>query len=122
MSNKKTILIAEDYALTRAFLKAIFVSDMYFVLEASDGQEAYELVKNNKVDLIVTDIEMPVMDGIELLKLLKKEGRAMPSIVITGKDNVTIKDFIELGVLECIPKPFNKDQILDLLANIFSKE
>ncbi len=85
---KAKILVADDSISTRDIEKSILESYGYEVELASDGQEAYETAMERSFDLIVTDIEMPRMDGLELTRALRKEKdyRHTPIILVTSRD------------------------------------
>ena len=76
-----TILVVDDRAINREALSLLLNEHEYEVLEAEDGLQATELVQNNKIDLIITDILMPKMDGITFIKRLK-ENLSLASIPV----------------------------------------
>ncbi|MBL6990180.1 MAG: response regulator [Bacteriovoracaceae bacterium] len=113
-----TILIADNYPPTLLFLKEMFEKEGFFIHNASNGKEAYEVILSHDIHLIITSDDMPIMNGIDLLKLLQKEGWEIPSIVITGGDVVDHRELRSLGVLSHIKKPFfNKEEILEVVYN-----
>lgn len=104
-----TILIIEDNNEIRRYLSN-GLADLFNTLEAGNGEEALEKLKDNEVDVIVTDVMMPVMDGIKLCKNVKQNIRTchIPVIILSAKTD--IKDQMEglqMGADDYIPKPFS---------------
>ena len=104
-----TILIVEDNNEIRRYLNN-GLADLFNTLEAGNGEEALEKLKDNEVDVIVTDVMMPVMDGIKLCKNVKQNIRTchIPVIILSAKTD--IKDQMEglqMGAGDYIPKPFS---------------
>lgn len=104
-----TILIVEDNNEIRHYL-CNGLADLFNTLKAKNGEEALELLKENEVDIIVTDVMMPVMDGIKLCKNVKQNIRTchIPVIILSAKTD--IKDQMEglqMGADDYIPKPFS---------------
>jgi len=115
------ILIVDDSATMRKIILRTIRQSGYAVddvLEAGNGKEALEVVKNNKVDLILTDINMPEMDGLELIEALRAspETQNMPILVISTEG---AEDIIEkaktLGVKGFVRKPFTPEKIGEAL-------
>lgn len=104
-----TILIVEDNNEIRRYLNN-GLADLFNTLETGNGEEALEKLKDNEVDVIVTDVMMPVMDGIKLCKNVKQNIRTchIPVIILSAKTD--IKDQMEglqMGADDYIPKPFS---------------
>lgn len=104
-----TILIVEDNNEIRRYLSN-GLADLFNTLEAGNGEEALEKLKDNEVDVIVTDVMMPIMDGIKLCKNVKQNIRTchIPVIILSAKTD--IKDQMEglqMGADDYIPKPFS---------------
>jgi len=115
------ILIVDDSATMRKIILRTIRQSGYAVddvLEAGNGKEALEVVKNNKVDLILTDINMPEMDGLELIEVLRAspETQNMPILVISteGAEDIIEKAKI-LGVKGFVRKPFTPEKIGEAL-------
>lgn len=111
-----TILYAEDEEGLR---KNIADSLRYYakeVLEASDGEEAYELYKEKQPDIILSDIHMPKIDGIELVKKIREEDSRVSIIMITAHtDKEYLLDAVELHMEKYLVKPIDLDQLLETL-------
>ena len=114
-SDRPSVLFVDDNKDLTTFLKDEF-SGTYDVDTASDGMEALEMTKRKDYDLIVTDIMMPVMDGIKLTRELKskKATRDIPVIMLTAKQDVSsVLEGLSLGADDYVTKPFN-NQVLSL--------
>lgn len=113
MSELKKIVVADDSATARMIIKKCFEIagfDGIEYLEAENGREALRLVKKNDVFLLVTDFNMPIMDGGVLLKWVKGSPaiKHIPVCVITSAGNpARIKEFKDLGAHSVISKPIN---------------
>ncbi|MDE5701995.1 MAG: response regulator, partial [Bacteroides sp.] len=120
--NKRgTILIVEDSKELRQFL-AGGLSSLFGVLEAENGQKALDIIKEHEVDLIITDVMMPVMDGVKLCKLVKQNLRTchIPVYMLSAKADVKYQlEGLHVGADDYIAKPFSievlKAKILNML-------
>jgi two-component system KDP operon response regulator KdpE len=109
---KSNILVVDDEAQITRVLKTALSSQGYGIRTASDGDEALELMKNWVPDLIVTDLRMPYMDGLELCRQVRKESR-IPIIVLSVKGEETIKvEALDAGADDYITKPFSMNELL----------
>lgn len=104
---RRKILVVDDEVGARASLRMIFKDD-YEVLEASDGVEALKIVQNTRPDVILLDIIMSHINGIEVLKKVKSIAMQLPVIVITAIRNTEIMEAaMELGAFSYLIKPFD---------------
>jgi len=102
------ILIVDDEPGILDFLRNMFQAEGYEVVIALNGEAAIEAVKIGTVDLVITDLRMPEMDGMELLRELKKFKPSMPVIMLTAyASDETAIEAKKLGVFTYISKPFN---------------
>jgi len=111
---RKVVLIVEDEREIQFFLKEL-LKEKYKILIANNGLEAIEIMKNGFPDIIVSDVMMPKMDGIELCKKVKRDIKTchIPVIMLTAKNSVLHRiEGIESGANSYIPKPFNTDHLL----------
>jgi two-component system KDP operon response regulator KdpE len=109
---KTNILVVDDEAQITRVLKTALSSQGYGIRTASDGDEAIQLMKNWAPDLIVTDLRMPYMDGLELCRQVRKESR-IPIIVLSVKGEETIKvEALDAGADDYITKPFSMNELL----------
>lgn len=102
----KTILIVEDENGLRECLKEILENDHWVVHEAKNGCEGIEFLANHKVDLVLTDIDMPLKNGLEMLKEFRKTNYNTPVVVMSGKVLIDEKSIIALGACIFLQKPF----------------
>ena len=122
--DKKNILVVEDNFELQNFLKEL-LSDQYNVLLAENGKQGYYQAKNNIPDLIVSDIMMPEMDGIELCQKLLKNSltKHIPIILLTAKNSTQTKiTGLKAGAIEYINKPFNSNELLLKIKNIITRK
>src|SRR5690606_11681529 len=122
-SDKTTIMIVEDNEELRAFLSKNLAKD-HHILSASDGEGALLLLEENVVDLVVSDIVMPMMNGLELSKAIKQNEQFshIPVVLLSAKTNTQTKvEGLEHGADSYIEKPFSvsylKAQINSLIEN-----
>lgn len=113
------ILIAEDDKNIQKLLKAYLEPD-YEIVQVYDGQEALDYIKNNLVDLLITDVMMPRIDGFELVKVLRQRKNEFPILMLTAKDTIQDKTIgFTNGVDDYMSKPINYQELkLRLLALI----
>jgi PAS domain S-box-containing protein len=119
------ILLAEDSRTTRSMIRAGLERAGYEVREAQDGLEAWELFTqaphNRRFDLLLTDVEMPRVDGLELIQLVRKEDPALPVGVITAnEDKETVKAALNLGVNDFLNKPFERADLLTCVEKLLT--
>jgi CheY-like chemotaxis protein len=124
---EKTILVVDDSALARMFAirclqiagqsKAIF-------LEAEHGQAALDVMRSTAIDLLVTDITMPVMGGVDLVKQMKEIEKlaSIPIIVITSAGNQAERQALEeYGAKAVLTKPLTPPMMAEVLDRVFTK-
>jgi two-component system chemotaxis response regulator CheY len=118
------ILVVDDSAAIRKILQRVLrqtgmvIGEIY---EAGDGQEALELLKTKTVSLVLSDINMPKMDGLQMLAALKNSTawRHIPVVMITTEGGETkVGEAVKLGAAGYVRKPFTADQIKEKLAGI----
>lgn len=111
--NQHTVLIVDDEEDMRIALHHVFHKAGYKVLLAENGQEAYAISLMHQISAIISDIRMPVMNGIDLLKKVKTRMPELPVVfLITGFDDISEADAKGLGVAGLVEKPFNSKKIL----------
>jgi PAS domain S-box-containing protein len=120
---EKNILIADDDQEILDILKEMIQREGYRVFLASNGKEAVEAIKINPIDLAILDIKMPVMDGIEALKEIKKIDQGIEVLIMTGyADLETLKQAVSYhGAFDYILKPFKRADILNGIQNALLK-
>jgi len=125
-AKKETILIVEDSELQREAAHSIIESLGYTrILQAKDGVEAMEHLSKNKVDLIISDLEMPGMNGLELLAEVRNspEHKTIPFIMLTiFDDKEKIVQAAKSGVSDYIIKPIERNTLKVRLKRIFGNQ
>ena len=124
------ILIIEDEESIRRVLKKVLIDEnqSFKIIEACDGVQAIDMVKSNKLDLILCDIKMPKKDGIEVLQFLMSDYPEIPVIMISGHGDLeTAVESMRLGAFDYISKPPDLNRLLNsvraaLKNNIFRKK
>ena len=108
------ILIIDDDTAVRTTVRHILERAGYETVEASDGREGIRLL--DAADLVITDLLMPEMDGVDLLGAIRKGGHTMPVIAMSGGGKVDPKSYLEvakaLGAFATITKPFELEHLL----------
>ena len=116
-----TILIVDDEIRIREVVKEYCLLEDYNVLEASDGLEALEIVKNNDIDLIVLDIMMPKLDGLSTFSKIK-EIKKVPTIILSARSEEYDKLVgFELGVDDYVTKPFSPKELMARIKVILKR-
>lgn len=119
------ILIIEDEAAIRRVLKKIISeeNDAYNVEEVEDGLLGIEMIKNNDYDLVLCDIKMPKMDGVEVLEKAKKIKPEIPIVMISGHGDLdTAVNTMRLGAFDYISKPPDLNRLLNTVRNALDKK
>lgn len=114
MNSYGRILTVDDDSKLREKI-ATYLEDIGFVVnEANNGEEAIELFKIKKPDLVLCDLQMPIMDGLELIERLKKESPETPIVAMSGTDKMsTVLDALRLGAWDFIAKPISNMTVLE---------
>ncbi len=108
------ILIAEDSATIRRLVAARLAADGYDVVEAADGEEALDLARSNRPDLLILDKVMPKLDGFEVVRALREDPatRKVPIVMLTAQTSEEdVLGGLGLGVEEYMPKPFSPREL-----------
>jgi EAL domain-containing protein (putative c-di-GMP-specific phosphodiesterase class I) len=114
---KGIVLVVEDDPLLRRGMVRILEGGGFGVIEAGSGVEALEMLGQREVDCVLSDISMPGMDGIELLKVVTGRDLDLPFVLITGVPSLeTAIEAVEYGAFHYLRKPFGRAQILDLVT------
>jgi len=118
------ILIVDDSAAIRKILQRVLRQtgiDIGTIHEAGDGHEALEMLKNHTVRLVLTDINMPKMDGIQLLAAMRASPKwsGLPVVMVTTEGGETkVGEAVKLGATGYVRKPFTADQIKEKLMGL----
>ncbi|MEA1969223.1 MAG: response regulator [Thermodesulfobacteriota bacterium] len=122
-----SILIVDDSLPMRSVIKRTFKAAGYGnsdFHDAANGKAALELMKNDWIDIVITDYNMPVMNGLDFIKNIKKDDlfKDIPVVVISTEGNeARIKEFMECGAAGYITKPFTPETIRDLITDILGE-
>lgn len=124
VSRKLTILIVEDNEDMRGFMRSV-LSDYYAVAEAKDGEEALKILLDKEIDFIISDLMMPVMDGLELAGKVKENFAIshIPFVMLTAKTSQESRlEGYRKGVDDYILKPFDEEMLLARISNILANK
>lgn len=107
-----TILVADDEMIMLKTIELRLKKDGHNVIICQDGREALKKIEESSPDLIITDIMMPFLSGLEIIGAVKKEGKKIPIIVLSamGQENVVLEAF-QLGADDYITKPFSPNEL-----------
>ena len=117
MLDPKKVLIAEDSSVIQTLTKNVLQFEKFEITSAKNGKEVLSTLNNENIDLILLDINMPVMDGIKcaqtIRKLSDKQKAGVPIVAITGNaKNFTMDDFKAVGINDYLQKPLDFDQLI----------
>jgi len=113
------ILIIDDEIIIRKLFTRLLTREKYRVLTASNGKKGIETVKKEKLDLVILDLKMPEMDGIEALKRIKEINKNIRVIIITAFGTIkSASDALNLGADDFISKPFDIAKIRTTIKNV----
>jgi CheY-like chemotaxis protein len=112
-NSSASILIVEDEVLLCETLEQLLSFSGFKTLTAHNGKEALAVLEKNRVDLILSDIQMPVMGGIELLKNVKTKYPGVKLIFFSAFADLTRTQALDLGALELLPKPLRIENLVE---------
>lgn len=119
----ETILIVEDKESMAEMLRETLESEGYRVISATDGAEGIKLLKEDRVDLVLTDLKLPKKDGMGVLNASKEENQLIPVIVMTAFGSIEIAvDAMKGGAFDFITKPFDTDHLLVLIKRALENQ
>jgi len=117
LPEKKQVLIVDDEPNLRKILSAQLSRDGYDVLTAEDGEQGLAALKEHHIDLVVTDLKMPKVDGMTLLREALREDPELPVVMITAHGTVdTAVEALKLGAFDYLTKPFDKDEVRQIVG------
>ena len=118
-----SILVVDDEQSMRDFLKILLIKEGYRVSTAENGNQALSLLSSQPFDLVISDIRMPGMGGLELLESIREDHGDLPVIMITAfaSPNDAVQA-MKNGAFDYISKPFNVDEIKSVILSATSKE
>ncbi len=117
LPEKKQVLIVDDEPNLRKILAAQLSRDGYEVMLAEDGEQGLALLREHHIDLVVTDLKMPKIDGMTLLREALAEQPELPIVMITAHGTVdTAVEALKLGAFDYLTKPFDKDEVRQIVG------
>ncbi|MBP1667777.1 MAG: hypothetical protein H6Q21_143 [Bacteroidetes bacterium] len=114
----KNILVVDDNQMMRKLIKNLFPGEEFEITEATNGMEGLDFVKQNPVDLIITDIVMPKMEGIELIMNLRRDFPKIKIIAISGGKPYYLYMAKKLGIDGIFTKPLNHQSFLQAVKRV----
>ncbi len=115
-TKQASILLVDDEPVLREIFEAWLAASAAQVFSARDGIEALDVLAGHKIDLVITDVRMPKMDGITLLKKVKAAGAHSPNVIImTGFSDITLREAYELGAETVLDKPLERGALLQAM-------
>ena len=116
---RKRVLVVEDEPILRHVLSRMLAGPDREVVVATDGQEAWELFQRGGIDLVLSDIDMPKLNGVELYKLVREQCAATPFVFLSAFDTgVDFTDVNQLPVSETLAKPFSRMTVTRTVAEL----
>jgi nitrogen regulation protein NR(I) len=117
LPEKKQVLIVDDEPNLRKILAAQLSRDGYEIMLAEDGEQGLAMLREHHIDLVVTDLKMPKVDGMALLREALRESPDLPIVMITAHGTVdTAVEALKLGAFDYLTKPFDKDEVRQVVA------
>jgi nitrogen regulation protein NR(I) len=117
LPERKQVLIVDDEPNLRKILSAQLSRDGYDVLTAEDGEQGLLLLREHHIDLVITDLKMPKVDGMTLLKRALEEEPELPIVLITAHGTIdTAVEALKTGAFDFVTKPFDKDEVRQIVA------
>lgn len=119
-SHPPTILIVDDSVYCRMVLRTAMEVEGFCCVEAADGMAALNVFREISIDFIITDFQMPIMNGCEFLEILAKEGTWIPpAVMITGNLTNSVRmRAMRAGACAILSKPFDRTEILGLVREV----
>lgn len=119
--NKYTLLLVDDDDNMRELTAAIFRMKGFKIFSAHNAPSALEILKNQRVDLVLSDIRMPGGDGISLLETIRRESPDTPIVIlVTGFSDFTEKQCLERGAKKVFSKPFDHRELMSYVISSLS--
>lgn len=120
MSDKKILIIDDEPLIREGIIDILSVLNAKF-LEASNGKEALNVLQLNSVDLVITDLNMPQMNGVEFLRRKSQMLNKTPTIVLTSHGDKTIEEIVKgLGVSFLLDKPINEPELIKIVKSFIA--
>ena len=117
------ILLIDDDELLRGVLAKSLAHAGHTVIQAADGQQGVELARATAVDLVITDLIMPVQEGVETIMTLRRERPALPIVAISGgmsNSKLYLEIAAKIGAKRILPKPFTPTELLAVIDEVLA--
>ncbi|HLU90294.1 MAG TPA: response regulator [Cyclobacteriaceae bacterium] len=126
MTDQKKILVAEDSSVIINLTRNVLAFEKYQIISVKNGKQVLDKLQKDDYDLILMDINMPVMDGIECTKAIRSledsNKSNVPIVAITGNyKNYTLDDFKKVGINDYLQKPLDYDLLLSTVKKFVNK-
>ncbi len=120
---RRRLLLVEDDATLRRALSFNLVREGYEVASAADGEAALEAARNERLDLILLDVMLPGMSGVEVLRVLRRDGVTTPVIIVSAKgDEIDRVVGLRVGADDYIAKPFSRPELLARIEAVLRRQ
>ena len=117
--NNMKVLLVEDDKFTLRELERFLKKKVGKLLPASNGIEGLNILNKDEIDIVVTDLRMPIMDGLEMIKKARKNGYDGPVIIISAySDSDTILKAVDIGIIKYLVKPVDTKQMIDTMESL----
>ena len=120
-----TVLVIDDDDIVRGLLVRALTGALYTVIEAADGQEGLAQARAHAPDIVVTDLIMPVQEGVEIIMTLHRERPRLPIIAISGgatNSKLYLDIAGKIGARRILPKPFTPKELIHLIEQVLAEE
>ncbi|HKV42103.1 MAG TPA: response regulator [Blastocatellia bacterium] len=117
---EKKILVVDDSTDTREMMAKLLELERFAVITAEDGRTGLNKARQERPDLIITDVNMPHLDGIQMICLLREENRRIPILAITAYGSSVAADAISAGADRAFAKPVEFDSLIDQIRELLS--
>lgn len=123
MATTKKVLIAEDSSVIQNLTRKILQAQNFEIYSAKNGQQVIDMLEKDDYDIILMDINMPVMNGMECTKKIRsmeeEKKKNIPIVAITGNAmNYTMEEFKETGINDYLQKPLNFDKLVNVVKTL----
>ena len=120
-NTRRNILICDDIATNRKTLANIFKNENFNIFEAENGEQAIDIYQDTKPDVVIMDVTMPKVDGIEALEKIKEiDSHAKVIMCSAIHDPYTINSALNKGALDFIIKPFSIEMVVKAITKVFN--
>ena len=123
MDTTLTLLIVDDIFINRLLIKEIVSSLSANIIEAQNGKDAIDILMKQEVDIVLMDIEMPIMNGLETTRFIRKEfpspKKFIPIIALTAHNPITFfNDYKDVGFNQLMTKPYSSKKLLSIINEV----